>query len=151
MAARPHSTRELGVVAGISQIVSGNFEAALDTIEAVGVMFPGDAMLAKLQNDICYFLGVSKRMLDYNIRALSAMTKDTPMVGYVYGMYAFTCEESGDFETVSFTLALVVTRKEFCGCFTPASRPSRLVFPLLSTFPCSSCLVFCFLCSILPA
>ena len=94
---REHTDREKGIVSAVLEISRGRIEAAIDLVEQVAVLSPHDAMLAKLQNDLVYFTGLSRRMRDFNARALSAMNDKTPLIGYVYGMYAFTCEESDDF------------------------------------------------------
>jgi hypothetical protein len=64
-----------------------------------------DTMLLKLQNDLCYFLGLSFRMRDGVARALPFLLQDTtPMYSYVLGMYAFALEESFQYPQVAIVL-----------------------------------------------
>uniref|UniRef100_A0A7S1DTP2 Tetratricopeptide repeat protein 38 n=2 Tax=Hemiselmis andersenii TaxID=464988 RepID=A0A7S1DTP2_HEMAN len=96
---REHTDRERGVVAAVLEMSRGRLEAAVAVVEEVGVLWPQDAMVAKLTNDLCYFLGQSVRMRDYNARVLPSLSEGVPMFNYVYGMMAFTSEESGDYDT----------------------------------------------------
>lgn len=61
--------------------------------------YPNDLMALKFLHDGYIFLGEPHGIRDALARALKRWTPSTPGYNYLYGMYAFGLEESGEYQS----------------------------------------------------
>src|SRR6202044_547913 len=59
---------------------------------------PTDALALRLAQDAFFFLGRSAAIRDCAERVLPAWDRDNPLTSFVFGLYAFGLEETGDFK-----------------------------------------------------
>lgn len=81
--------REQNHVKAICAWAIGNFTDACMIWEDILTSHPTDIMALKMSHDTYFYLGWQKEMKDSVERVMPHWSPETPLYGYLYGMYAF--------------------------------------------------------------
>ncbi|KZL19254.1 hypothetical protein PsAD2_02005 [Pseudovibrio axinellae] len=90
--------REHAVVDALNDWLHGSLSKAAERLDEVLLKYPRDALIMKLVHAIRFVLGQPSRMRSSIEGVISAYEDEHVAKGYVLGCYAFSLEESGDFE-----------------------------------------------------
>jgi tetratricopeptide (TPR) repeat protein len=91
--------REVVHLQAIDCWISGDFAKACDLWESILVEHPFDIIALKFVQTACFFLGLSKRLLDSIAQVFPLWEQEKPYgYGYVFGMFSFALEENGEFQ-----------------------------------------------------
>lgn len=98
----PLDARERGHVAAIGQMMDGLWHDAGRTLEDVAVDYPRDVLALQAGHLIDFYTGSSRMLRDRIARAMPAWQDGMPGHHAVLGMYAFGCEENGQYELAEY-------------------------------------------------
>jgi len=92
---RTHHAWEEAFARAILVMAEGRLDQCIMGVEEALELSPKCAMLLKIHQDLCFFVGAQQRMRDMIARSLPLLDENTtPMYGYVLGMYAFALAEN---------------------------------------------------------
>lgn len=93
-----HATpREVLYVDALAAWLDGRPSAAVQYIERILAVWPGDGLAMKISQAVRFVLGDEKGMRRSIERILPAYDDDHPAIGYLLGCHAFTLEEAGEY------------------------------------------------------
>lgn len=91
-----HGTHDRLLVEALAAWLAGRPSRAAAVCDEIAARFPGDAFAAKMAQAIRFLYGDAAGMHRSAEAALGRFGDDHPHAGYVHGLYAFACEETGD-------------------------------------------------------
>ena len=94
----PAEERERVYVQALAAWCDESPERCIALLEKILERHPRDALAMKLSHAIRFMLGDEKGMRQSLERVMSAYGSDHPAEGYFWGCYAFTLEETGEYE-----------------------------------------------------
>jgi tetratricopeptide (TPR) repeat protein len=95
----PLNRRERGHAEAVAAFAAGRWHDAGRILEDIAIEYPRDALALQAGHVGDYLRGDSRMLRDRMARALDAWRDDDPGYHALLGMYAFGCEETGDYRT----------------------------------------------------
>ncbi|MEV6976581.1 hypothetical protein [Kitasatospora sp. NPDC093806] len=83
------------VLAALGAWTAGDLATARDGFRTVVDRYPGDAVSLFAAHMLDFFLGELSQELPWITAAIGHFAADDPVIGYLYGIHAFTLEENG--------------------------------------------------------